>query len=718
MQKKQIIILLAVFAVITSGWLILKQTASPTRVALVNFQNFQVAKMVKSVDNRYIKPEQLTIDDFNKLKRYDAIIIFGMGIRMTDEHRDVLQRLGERGMPIYTTAVTDPMNNINTLDSLQSAQVAAYLSGGGTGNYRSLFNYIRSEIHGNKSPACTYEDPVEVSDDIMFHLDEDKVFETLPAYEQYYREQGFYREGAPRVALIAGYAGPMDANKEHLDSLIAGLESRNINVYPVSSVMKRMQFLQEIDPDAVIYMPHGRLLMGQGEKAVEWLREKDIPIFTPVTLNETYDRWIEDKQGMVGGFMSQSVVMPEIDGGIVPSALIAQYIDEDGLYLFKTIPGRLEQFTGTVANYLKLRSTANRDKKVAVYYFKGPGASAMVAAGLEVAPSLYNMLKYLRQEGYTVTGLPETEAEFERVLMEQGPVFNSYAEGNRHRYLESGHPAFVRASVLDKWLRETITPENYKELTAEFGQVPGNYYTRIHDGEQSIAVTRVEFGNIALLPQPTQGVGENSFEAVHGANPTPPYHYLASYLWARNAFGADAMIHFGTHGSLEFIPGKQVALSSNDWADRLVNDIPHFYLYTVADVGEGIIAKRRSYATLISHLNPPFIESGLRNEGRALQDMIRSYLSAEVKDEKLNLTIKSKVMDMGLNRDLGLDSILNLPYSESEIEKIDNFAEGLCGEKIMAGQYTLGEVFTDEKNNFFGRAYGYRPYRLQHGCAR
>ena len=267
-----------------------------------------------------------------------------------------------------------------------------------------------------------------------------------------------------------------------------------------------------------------------------------------------------DKQGMVGGFLSQSVVMPELDGGIVPMAINAQFIDDEGLYLFRAIPGRAEQFASTVSNYLRLRTKANSQKKIAIYYFKGPGSHSLVAAGLEVLPSLYNFLKALQSEGYDLSGLPATEEAFERLVMERGPVFNSYAEGNIDRYLRSGYPEMVATADYDRWLHCTLAPEQYASLTGKHGAAPGPFYTT----GDSIAVTRIRFGNVVLLPQPTQSTGENSFAAVHGDNPIPPHHYIVSYLWTRYGFGADAMIHFGTHGSLEFIPGKQVALSTAD----------------------------------------------------------------------------------------------------------------------------------------------------------
>ena len=234
-------------------------------------------------------------------------------------------------------------------------------------------------------------------------------------------------------------------------------------------------------------------------------------------------------------------------------------------------------------------------------------------------------------------------------------------------------------------------------LDNNHGRGLGDFYTKEVDGIEQIAVTRIDLGNVVLLPQPTQGTGDNSFAAVHGSNEIPPHHYIASYLWVQKDFKADAMIHFGTHGSLEFIPGKQVALSSDDWTDRLVGSLPHFYLYTISDVGEGLIAKRRSYAATISHLTPPFIETGLRREVDDLLNDIKRYLATDLRDESLNLKIKNKAISMGLHRDLQLDSIRTQAYTDVEIEKIENFAEELCAEKIVGGQYTLGVPYEESK---------------------
>ncbi len=694
-QKKTLIT--GILAGILLLWVSWERVASPTRIALVNFPDYQVARMSRSLDTRFIRLKPLTLDDFDRLGAYDAVAVFGMGIRMTDEHRAVLNKLKEKGIPVFSTSVTDPANKISSLDSAQNATVSAYLANGGTVNYRSLFNYVRKTLTGKSLFAGAIEKPVAISSDVLFHLDNEQVFETVAGYRAYYQEKGFYKPGAPDVALIVGMAGPFDSNKDHLDSLIASLEARHLNVYPVSGFAGRLDLLREIDPAAVIYMPHGRLAMGQGEKGVEWLKAQNIPVFCPVTLLDTYDNWMADKRGMAGGFMSQSIVMPELDGGIAPFALNAQFIDRDGLYLFKHIPGRLERFTDLVANYLKLQTLPNKDKKVAVYYYKGPGNNALTAAGLEVIPSLYNFLRKLKAEGYTVTNLPGSEKAFKEMLMRQGPVFNSYAEGNIRKYLDSGYPAWVSEAEFENWLEASVSPAMRDSLAARYGKGLGDFYTREKDGTEQVAVTRIDLGNIVLLPQPTQGTGENSFAAVHGANAVPPPHYIASYLWVQQGFRADAMIHFGTHGSLEFIPGKQVALSQDDWTDRLAGSLPHFYLYTISDVGEGLIAKRRSYATTITHLTPPFMETGLRSEVGRLLDDIERYLATDLKDEGLNRKIKDTAIRMGLHRDLQLDSLRTRLYTDEEIEKIGNFAEELSSEKITGAPYTLGVPYEESR---------------------
>ena len=314
---------------------------------------------------------------------------------------------------------------------------------------------------------------------------------------------------------------------------------------------------------------------------------------------------------------------------------------------------------------------------------------------MEVVPSLYNLLLRMKQEGYNVSGLPANAQELAKMIQAQGAVFNSYAEGAFDEFMKNGNPELITKEQYESWVKESLRPEKYAEVVAADGEFPGNYMVT-SDG--CLGVARLQFGNIVLMPQNAAGSGDNSFQVVHGTNAAPPHTYIASYLWMQHGFKADALIHFGTHGSLEFTPKKQVALCSNDWPDRLVGTVPHFYLYSIGNVGEGMMAKRRSYATLQSYLTPPFLESSVRGIYRELMEKIKIYNnSAKENKEQESLAIKTLTVKMGIHRDLGLDSITNKPYTEDEIARIENFAEELATEKITGQLYTMGVPYEPER---------------------
>ena len=215
--------------------------------------------------------------------------------------------------------------------------------------------------------------------------------------------------------------------------------------------------------------------------------------------------------GMSGGFMSQSVVTPEIDGAIRPFALFGHYEGKDGLQYLKAIPGRLEEFVETVDNYISLKKTPNSEKKVAIFYYKGPGQNSLTAAGMEVLPSLYNFLKELRAAGYRVEGLPSDEAGFAKLVQRQGAVFGTYAEGAIADFIENGNPRLVSAADYEKWSSETFGPEMAAETAEAGGEFPGSYLAT-EDGR--LALPGVELGNIVLLPQLAAGMGDDEFKIV------------------------------------------------------------------------------------------------------------------------------------------------------------------------------------------------------------
>ena len=687
-KKSKIILGVCIVAAALIGMSVWNTWFSPTKIAFINFQTIQQGSISKANDNSSIKLSEVSLDNLDRLTGYDMVFINGMGLRIVEEQRQQIQQAADKGIPVYTSMATNPANNICNLDSVQQNLIRGYLTNGGKTNYRNMLNYIRKAIDGKISSIPEVEDPAERPSDMLYHAgltnpDDELEFLTVADYEKFMKDNRLYKEGARKIMITGQMA---DAT-----GLIEALEKEGYNVYPVQSMTRFMSFIDEVQPDAIINMAHGRM----GDKTVDYLKAKNILLFAPLTINSLVDEWEKDPMGMAGGFMSQSIVTPEIDGAIRPFALFAQYEDEEGLRHSYAVPERLKTFVSTINNYLNLNTKPNSEKKVAIYYYKGPGQNALTAAGMEVVPSLYNLLVRMKQEGYNISGLPANAEELGKMIQAQGAVFNSYAEGAFNDFMQKGHPELITKDQYESWVKESLRPEKYQEVVDAFGEFPGNYMAT-NDGKLGIA--RLQFGNVVLMPQNAAGSGGNSFQVIHGTNMAPPHTYIASYLWMQHGFKADALIHFGTHGSLEFTPRKQVALCSNDWPDRLVGAVPHFYIYSIGNVGEGMMAKRRSYATIQSYLTPPFLESSVRGIYRELMEKIKIYNNShkENKDQE-SLAVKTLTVKMGIHRDLGLDSIANKPYTEDEIARVENFAEELATEKITGQLYTMGVPYEAER---------------------
>lgn len=696
MKKRRILIVAAVAALLLIGFGVWSKWLSTTRIAFVNYQTITLGQIARANDNPLVKIENLTAEDLAKADGYDMVFVQAMGLRLTEEQRTELEKAMKGGTPVVSTMITNPDNDFCSVDTADANRLKAYIDNGGRENYRNLLSYVRKHIDKKIIYAPEAGKVVERIYGLIYHADpdrpddEDKQFNSVAEYNKFLKEKGLWKDNAPAVIIT----GSMGEPKE----LIAELEKTGNVVYPVNSVQKFVenQHADSVNVSAIINMAHGRL----GDAFVDYLKRVNVPFFAPLNVNRLEKKWESDNMGMNGGFLSQSVVTPEIDGALRPFALFAHYVGKDDLEYVAAMPERLGTFVQTVNNYIGLKHKPNSQKRVAIYYYKGPGQNAMTAGGMEVGPSLYNLLLRLKQEGYNVAGLPDSAEGLMQAIQRQGAVFNLYAKGAFDDFMKNGKPALVSKNDYDSWVKKTLRPEKYQEVVKANGEFPGEFMAT-PDGK--LAVARVQFGNVVLLPQNAAGKGDNAFQIVHGTDAAPPHTYIASYLWTQYGFKADVLIHFGTHGSLEFTPKKQVALSNLDWPDRLVGALPHFYLYTIGNVGEGLIAKRRSYAGLQSYLTPPFMESGMRGTYGELSSKLKLYTQNIGKDKALlqqtSLAIKALVVRLGFHRDLGLDSVLTRPYTEEDILRIDNFAEELSNEKITGQLYTLGVPYEAARIN-------------------
>ncbi len=696
-RKGRILLGCAAAALLAAAAIGLYRFGSPTRVAMINFPEYMLAESMNQRINPMVRVDAVRWSDGTDcaaLRKYDALYFFGMGLSFSEKQREQIDALIRRGKPIYVTASTRTETRLDTLTKTQSETVAAYMGNGGKENFRRLMNYTRYAIHGRRLFADVPLPPQLIPDSAFFHAGEDEVFTTYAEYLKFYRKLGKYDESNPTVCIFSGNGGG------DLSALVEALEKRGVNVVGVSGLMRNLSVLEEIRPNLVIYQPHGRLSFNAPDAAVAALEKHNIPLLCPIKASQLYDEYLKDQRGMTGGMLSQSVTMPELDGGTAPFVLSALYRNRLGLAEFRAIPDRIERFSAMVRKILDLQRKPNSDKKIVIVYYKGPGRNAMTAGGMEVGDSLLNVLRHLRKAGFTTGELPETSGELNRMIQERAAVFGTYAEGAVSEFIRSGSPEFISEDEYMSWIRRSLPDDLYADVEKQYGKFPGGYMSAERGGRRHLVLGKLQFGNIVLLPQSLPAYGENTSRLIHGAKQAPPHAYLATYLWARHKFNADALVHFGTHGSLEFTPWKQVALSSYDWPDALIGEMPHYYLYAVNNPGEALIAKRRSYAAIVSHLTAPFMNSGLYGPIAEMERKIVEYENADT--ETLRSEYRTSIMEAVRKEKLDQEVKFGPEFAkgrltDEDMERLHEYLHEVGGSKVSRGLYVIGRPYSREQ---------------------
>ena len=372
--------------------------------------------------------------------------------------------------------------------------------------------------------------------------------------------------------------------------------------------------------------PAGSMEAGrQVEVAKRILSAKNVPylVAAPLLIQDIHS-WT--RQGVSG---LQSVVLyslPELDGAI-DTVPLGGLVGED-IYL---IPERLKRLTGRIKSWIKLRHTPPSQRNIAVILYGFPpgyGATG-TAALLNVPRSLLNFLQALAQKGYTVGELPESGEEIIRQVKEAD---------------ERGSDTAVHVKTLEKWLGYLLTTRIEKQWHSLTG-------TGIKTDGDRFPVGGVRFGNVWIGVQPPLGISGDPMRLMFERDMTPHPQYAAFYLWLQQEFQADAIVHFGMHGTVEWLPGSPLGNTGYSWSDVLLGNLPNLYIYAANNPSESMLAKRRGYGVLISHNVPPYGRAGLYKELMALRELITEYREDPEKNWALKAVICQKIVDSGLDAD-------------------------------------------------------------------
>ncbi|HEY9849075.1 MAG TPA: magnesium chelatase subunit H [Leptolyngbyaceae cyanobacterium] len=444
--------------------------------------------------------------------------------------------------------------------------------------------------------------------------------------------------------------------------------------------------------------PAGSMEAGrQVEVAKRILTAKNVPyiVSAPLLIQDIHS-WT--RQG-VGGL--QSVVLyalPELDGAIDPVP-IGGLVGED-IYL---IPERVKRLTGRIKNWISLRKTPPSERKIAIILYGFPpgyGATG-TAALLNVPKSLIKFLQALKAEGYTVGDIPEDGEElidWVKVADESLPL----AEG----------VSTVNVRTLEKWLGYLLTNRIEKQWKSLTGTGIKTY-----DNEYNIG--GIQLGNIWIGVQPPLGISGDPMRLMFEKDLTPHPQYAAFYKWLQNEFQADAVVHFGMHGTVEWLPGSPLGNTGYSWSDILLGNLPHLYIYAANNPSESMLAKRRGYGVLISHNVPPYGRAGLYKELVALRDLIAEYRESPEKNYVLKEAICKKIVDSGLDADCPFEDAkrLGIPFTpenarmfsaqvfDNYLVKLYEYLQILENRLFSSGLHVLGEPPNEEEMASYLNAY-------------
>jgi len=506
-----------------------------------------------------------------------------------------------------------------------------------------------------------------------------------------------WSDPARPVAAIVFYRSLVQgAALQPVDAMIAALDACAINALPIYVTSLKDQVSAAVVGDLFDAHPPSVVLNATAFAVSKiGVTHQTTPLDAPgaavlqvVFSGSSQSGWRDSLRGLSIRDLTMNVVLPEIDGRILTRAV--SFKEEGGKdagtgytpITYKPLADRVAFTAQLAANWSKLKTTANSDKRIALLLANYPNKDGRLAngVGLDTPASTINILNALRDDGYQITDAPHTAKELMQQL-QAGPTNALGSRGDRQSSVRFAIDAYQRFL--------TTLPAGVADQVNERWGPPVDD-PHVSDGCFELAV--LKFGNIVVGIQPARGYNIDPKDTYHDPALVPPHHYLAFYAWLRMEFGVNAIIHAGKHGNLEWLPGKALALSDSCYPDAIFGPTPHLYPFIVNDPGEGSQAKRRTAAVIIDHLTPPMTRAETYGPLAELETLIDEYYLATGIDQRRMNILEEDIFDL-VHRH-GLDADLNISVKDDKQNSLVQIDAHLCDLKelqIRDGLHILGE---------------------------
>lgn len=586
-----------------------------------------------SFETRSFKNNPSFDEDWKKaVKEADAIILTHMGTGFDSPFLQQLASWLYKYHPCYVLYVEEEdkekLSKCFTDEAILT--IEKYIRYSGEANYRHLLAYVSSFL----GEAIPYEEPTHLPWQGIINREGDY----FATYDEYMKAHGDYSK--PSVGIFFYREEWVSRELFYQQALFDELEALGMNAIlffgqyagnprigsPNLKTSLNALFGEGKLPLS-LFIDTGKFsLFSLGALTQEDLNYYNIPIIQAYNIYMTEAAWKESIQGLTPMDVSLSIALPEMDGAIHGGVLAAQTETEDGSFIYLPVQERIQALAKRVYKWIKLRQLENKDKKVAIIFHNYPPSNSNIgsACGLDSPESVRLLLEAMKAEGYTIDHVPETSAAFmEEVL--------SHATNDR-RFMSEEQVDRAEGKLTASEYYEffnTLSDKVKHHMEEGWGEAPGEVFRY---GEE-LLVPGFKNGNIWITVQPPRGFGEDASKIYHDPLCSPTHHYEGFYYWLREIFKADAVCHIGTHGNLEWLPGKGTGMGPDCYPEIAIQDLPNIYPYWTTIVGEGIQAKRRGYACLIGHLTPPMAHSGLYDTYEELEALLDEYEHFRQQDE-------------------------------------------------------------------------------------
>jgi cobaltochelatase CobN len=677
------------------------RVSSPTVLLLSTSDTDLITARTSGAGYRWANPSRLLVDDLTELMAGVDVVVVRIlgGFRAWEDGIDAVLASGVPVIVVSGEQAPDAelMDRSNVPAGI-ALQTHVYLAQGGVENLRQLHAFLSDTV---LMTGIGFEPPV-----------------TLPSWgvlERVSTNQSTNYEG-PTIAVLFYRAQQLAGNTAYVESLCQAIESAGGRALPLYCASLRtpatelLDTLKTADAMVVTVLAAGGAVpatVGAGGDDDSWnvahLAALDVPILQGLCLTTSRAQWDGSDEGLSPLDVATQVAVPEFDGRIITVPFSFKEIDDEGLISYVGDPERCARVAGLAVRHARLRSIPANEKRVAVVFSAYPTKHARIgnAVGLDTPASAVALLRAMRDAGYEIGEVPGVDAQdgdaLIHALIERGGQDPDWlTEGQL-----IGNPIRLPAKVYREWFA-TLPSALTDQIVEHWGPAPGELFVdRSADPDGEIVIAAMQAGNTVLLVQPPRGFGANPVAIYHDPDLPPSHHYLAAYHWlgrsvADGGFGADAVVHLGKHGNLEWLPGKTLGMSATCGTDAALGDLPLIYPFLVNDPGEGTQAKRRAHATLIDHLIPPMARAETYGDIARLEQLLDEHANISTLDPGKLPAIRQQIWTLmraaKMDHDLGLEDRPDEDVFDDMLLHVDGWLCEIKDVQIRDGLHILGQA--------------------------